>query len=355
MKPTDLNNNETNQDITEEKSHKKDFMAIKKKVVSENFTLDKDVKSNKKLPTSWMSYSISSLLILLTFASIITFVYYFSPKAGHQENNKLVIPEKISQNNINTNFSNIPKLEKIVTKPYDLTVMSKAIGIYELNTGKVVFEQNADQKLPFASITKLFTVETMRSFINPNTQIKMSPLGFNILGSKLNIPAGEKINYNDAIYAMMMASANDVALSVAEQYGYDNFVQNMNNLAKSLNLNDTSLTSPIGFDDPQNYSSVRDIFTISKLYLKNQTDQTIAKTAEYTIKSDKNSYAVENTNNLLMLSEVFGLKTGTEDKAGQCLALYIKIQNREYIAILLGSQDRWKEGQKIVDWLKVNG
>jgi len=352
MKPVNLDNqnNEGPSPV-----RKQDFLVTAKNTTSKNFKIEKDIFPTKKEYLEGRFSKILSLVILLLAVLSATGFYFFIIQSGTSTKNTPDIA--VGNNNFFNNNDIIFKdtYDKKISAKYTSLLPANGIGIYELNSGTPVYEQSADKKYQFASITKLFTIATMQSFMNQDIDIRMDSLGYNILGSKVSIPAGEIVNYNDAIYGMVMASGNDVAVSVARQLGYEDFVKNMNLVAQSMNLTTTSLTSSVGFDDPNNFSTVKDIFSISRFFLRNDINRVAAKTVDYTIKTNVGSYPITNTNELLKLPEVYGLKTGTDDKAGQCLDLYIKIQNREYVAIILGSQDRWKEGTNIVNWLKANG
>lgn len=332
---------------------KQDFIIQSKKNIPEDFEIPKEPEV-KHLP-DFLSWFICAILIMLSIASIVSYaVYYLSANQVIKEN----LVQLVAGNLTPTSQVDILKQiapDKVNSNKFDISTSASGLGIYELKTNKVIYEKSADIKMPFASITKLLTVEAMESVLDKSSPIIMDSVGVNIYGTAMNVSAGEKIPFNDAIYAMMLPSSNGVAFSVAKQYGYEEFLSKMSGVIKALNLSNTSVTSPIGFDDPNNYSTVRDIFTISKLFLKSDTNKSIVKTIDYTVKTDKGSYPIKNTNDLLTNAEVYGLKTGTEDKAGQCLVLYVRIGTREYIAVILGSSDRFKEGQSIVNWLKTNG
>ena len=344
MNPENINQ------IQQEKKAKEDFISSQKKITTPNFQIEKD----QKKPGIFSNITSIFLLFLSIFISI-GFIYLnFVKQEITLSNNPQLISQTLSKFQLNSLIKILPNTKSISAK-YDQPILSNALGIYDVNTGTPIYEQKADQKLEFASITKIMTVINMESLINSSTAITMDPLGANITGSLAGIRSGEKIQFNDALYALMLPSGNDVALAIADNYGYKDFVGKMNSIAHDLQLTNTSFASPIGFDDPNNYSSVQDIFTMSRLFLNKDINKKVVRTFDYTFTTDKSSYTVKNTNELLNLPEVYGLKTGTDDKAGQCLVLYIKIQNREYIAILLGSQNRFKEGQNIVQWLRANG
>ena len=336
---------------SEQSRVKLDFVVAQKKVASQTFSIEKD-----KVESSFFSWIICFILILISCGLVFTYLYINREKANIKESvdvTTLFTSSTFTYNSVSEKISTF----KVISAKYTVPTISKAVGIYELNSGKAIFEQSADQKLSFASITKLLTVSTMESLYSDKEIFTMDPIAANVTGSLAGLTVGEKYSFTDALYGMMLPSGNDIAYSVASHDSYENFILAMQKIVSALNLPGTSISNPIGYDDPDHhFSSIRDIFTMSRLYLSRDLNREVAKAPEYNLKtSDGKTYNIVNTNELLIRNEVFGLKTGTTDLAGQCLVLYIKIQDREYVAVILGSQNRFKEGDNIVNWLKSYG
>jgi D-alanyl-D-alanine carboxypeptidase len=130
----------------------------------------------------------------------------------------------------------------------------------------------------------------------------------------------------------------------------------MNQKAKELNLQNTSFANPMGFDDPENYSTIQDLYIIAKELYADPKIKKIVTTKSITVTSKNKtiSHKLDSTNELLNnYLKISGLKTGSTELAGGC---FIGITNEENpkISIVLGSFDRFKDSKILLDWTKNN-
>jgi len=170
---------------------------------------------------------------------------------------------------------------------------------------------------------------------------------------------GEKISFEALLYGSLVHSANDAAYTIAENYpgGIENFVAMMNKKAASLNLTDTHFSNPIGFDDDNQYITARDLAKLTKIALQNKIFAKIVSTKSITVSDVTYTYfhPLSNVNELLgKVSGVSGVKTGFTQTAGEVLVSNVKKNDRDVLFIVLKSQDRFGESEKLINWVFEN-
>ena len=143
--------------------------------------------------------------------------------------------------------------------------------LMEVSTGKIIYEKNIHEKVSVASMTKMMgMVLIMESLEDGKFKLEdmvvVSKNASGMGGSQIWLEEGEKISVLDLIKGIMMASANDGIVAMAEYIGGTeaNFVKMMNDKAKSLGLNDTNFVNPTGLDEKDHYSTAYDMALIAK-------------------------------------------------------------------------------------------
>ena len=247
---------------------------------------------------------------------------------------------------------------------YEVTefeITAKAGMLISLDTGEMLYEKNIDKKVYPASITKIMTATVILESekFEPTQKIAMTESALEkILGTGSvvsNLKKGEKISQLDLVYYILMSSAGDVALLAAEYYGgsIEGFVEKMNSKASELGLSGTHYENPIGLHHEDNYTTVRDIYTLTKYALKNKTFEEVCTAQRYTVPATnmEGERLLTSTNYLMNTSTpqyyypyAKGVKTGFTDEAGRCLvstATYKKNTNEtySYMCILMGCPD----------------
>ena len=239
---------------------------------------------------------------------------------------------------------------------FDIT--AKAGALISLDTGEYLYENNIDQKMYPASITKIMTAILVleNEKYDPEGKITMTKSALNLVlgtGSTVsNFVEGEEFSQLDLIYLILMSSAGDCTYLAAEYYGgsVENFVVMMNNKAKELGLTGTNYSNPVGLHDEDNYTTVRDIYTLASYALKNKTFKEVCETPRYTMKTNRTEKKTLSTTNALQdtttnyyYQYAKGIKTGYTDEAGRCLVSTASYNGYNYMCILLGCPPKEKK------------
>ena len=229
---------------------------------------------------------------------------------------------------------------------------SPAVYLVNEDTGTVVYQKNANQKMYPASITKLMTaVLTMQKFEKNLNQVvtvthaDIDPLSMTD-SSIADLRDGEQVTVEQLLYCLMLPSANDAANVLARVTGgtVDHFVEMMNAEAKKIGAKSTHYVNPHGLQDPDQYTTAYDTYLIAKTAMKFPELRTIVSQSTYTI-PQTNAHAqrvLVNTNDLLRVSSgnyysyAKGIKTGSTTDAGSNLVSYAKKGNYTYYCVVLG-------------------
>ena len=243
----------------------------------------------------------------------------------------------------------------ISVSAYEVTefdISAKAGILVSLDTGKVLYENNTNEKLYPASITKIMTTILILESdkYNADEKISMTKSAMDLVlgtGSSVStLKEGETFSQLDLVHLVLMASAGDVTYLAAEYYGgsVENFVEMMNNKAKELGLKGTHYQNPVGLHDPENYTTVNDIRTLTEYALKNETFKEICAKKRYTMPATNMSgertlsttnFLQDNTTNYYyQYAKV--VKTGYTDEAGRCLVSTASYNGYNYLCILMG-------------------
>ena len=234
-------------------------------------------------------------------------------------------------------------------------VPAKSAVVVDLNTGQTIVEKSSQEAIPMASLTKLMTAYVIMQSHQPQEVIKLGPAVAAVGGEsqRLGLQEGESFTVGDMLKALLIYSANDVAVGLASwDAGTEQaFVDKMNRMAGELGLTRTRYANASGLDSPGHVSSAADLAKLSQIMLTSPTIQSIVKTTSATIKNQAGkSYLLTNTNQLLIRdSRVKGLKTGYTLAAGQCLITYAEVDGKRLLTVLLGSPDRFQDSQNLVN------
>lgn len=232
---------------------------------------------------------------------------------------------------------------------------------YELNcknaivintqTGRTVFEKDADEKVSVASLTKIMTalvvIENCQD-LSAMVETKLSSLL--AIGNTglvtINLTSGEKMSVKDMLYCLLIHSAADASVVLAEYVGgtIDKFVDMMNDKAKELGMTNTHFVNTHGLDAEGHYSTARDMAVLTMAALENDLFTDIVSRNSYTTEptNKSGSRTVSTTNYLLMYNSGFyyknanGVKTGYTKDAGRCLVSTAEKKGNSYICVVLG-------------------
>lgn len=222
---------------------------------------------------------------------------------------------------------------------------AKSAIMLEASTGKIIFEKNANEKLPMASMTKMMTLLIIMENIE-NGNIKWSDSvitsehAASMGGSQIFLEVGEEMTVEELVKGICIASGNDAAVAMAEKIGgtEEEFVKLMNKKAKELQLKNTNFTNACGLDSDNHYSSAHDMAIIGKELVKYDKILEYTGTYEdYLRKNTDKSFWLVNTNKLVRYYKgVDGLKTGYTEKAGFCITTTAKKDNMRLITVVMG-------------------
>ena len=231
---------------------------------------------------------------------------------------------------------------------------SDIVYMESLDQGTVIFNKNAKKKTAMASLTKICTaivvldkVKDLESKVTVKQEVMDTLAGTN--SSTAGISTGEVLTVNQLLNLMLVHSANESAAILADYVGGDinSFVGMMNAYAQKLGCKNTHFMNPHGLDEDGHYTTAEDLAKIIKYALKNDVFKKIVAQAEYTLPdtNKRETVTYSNTNFLLNKNSNYyyepcrGIKTGTTENAGQCLASYATQNGYTYICIVIGGKD----------------
>ena len=210
---------------------------------------------------------------------------------------------------------------------------SKNVVLYNLNDNRVLYEQNKDEKVSIASMTKILTAMTViENQNNLQKTIKLTNNDFKKI-NELNLATagfkvGDTVTYKDLLYGLLFPSGAECAFALSNNTfsTYDEFINKMNNLAKKIGMKNSSFTNPVGYDEENHYSTVNDVYLLFKYAMNNKVFKNIITDKSYTTSNNIvlknnviNKYKKISGKNYLVAG-----KTGTTKKAGYALASIIK-------------------------------
>lgn len=244
----------------------------------------------------------------------------------------------------------------------DLSLKAKSAILIEESTGKVIYENNADEQLHPASMTKIMSLILIMDAINNNKlslndDVIISKESSSMGGSQVYVNEGETYKVEELLKGVAIASANDAVVALAEKIAgsKEKFVSNMNNKAKELGLKNTYFMNPHGLDEDNHYSSARDMSIMAKELLKYKDILNYTSRYEdYFNKKDGSSIWLVNTNKLVKFYEgMDGLKTGYTSSAGYCLTATASRNNIRFISVVMGEEsieDRTEDTLKLLNY-----
>ncbi len=253
-----------------------------------------------------------------------------------------------------------------------LDVDAKAALIVEVNSGKIIYENNAKIQNYPASVTKILTailtIENCKlddiATVSKNA-VSHIPEGYVVAP----LSFGEEMRVEDLLYALMLKSANDAAYVLAEHVGgsVEGFAEMMNKKAKELGCKNSHFVNPNGIHNDSHYTTAYDMYLISKYAMKNEKFAKIVSTYKYTLpatnKYSKKDRIMENTNSFINPKSKYynenikGVKTGTTLQAGNCLITDTEKNGFEIITVIFGAktkESKFSETNKMINYMFSN-
>ena len=241
-----------------------------------------------------------------------------------------------------------------------LDVPCAAAILIDEDSGTVLYEKNADQQRPIASITKVMTLllafEALSAGrISLSDTVPVSEHAYHMGGSQIWLEPGEQFTLDEMIKAICVSSANDAAVAVAELVGgsEQGFVQMMNDRAAELGMTNTTFHNACGLDTEGHLSTARDVAIMSRQILTT-CPEVLHYTGIWTDTLRGGATQLVNTNKLLRrYNGITGLKTGTTGGAGVCISASATRDGLNLIAVVLGapsSKDRFEAATTLLDY-----
>lgn len=216
------------------------------------------------------------------------------------------------------------------------------------DTGDVIYEDNADEHMLIASLTKIMTAILVIENCDMDELVIVRPECCLVEGSSMYLKAGEMYRVEDLLYGMMLTSGNDAATALAYHCsgGVEAFAELMNEKARELKMSDSSFCNPHGLNAEDHYSTARDMAALTKYCMENETFAAIVATKSYTV----GELTYINHNKLLWSYEgCIGVKTGYTMAAGRTLISCAERNGMRLICVTLGAPDDWNDHKKLCD------
>lgn len=227
------------------------------------------------------------------------------------------------------------------------TSASSAI-LMDVDSGQVLYEQNADAKMLIASTTKILTALVAIREGDLNDVVTVSREAAYTEGSSMYLKVGEKLTLETLLYGLLLCSGNDAALALTEcAGGLVPFVALMNEKAAALGMAHTSFANPNGLDADGHYSTARDMAVLAAAAVENPTFRRICSSRSVTI----GQRTMENHNRLLRQVEgCVGLKTGYTQAAGRTLVSCTERDGCRLVAVTLQDGNDWADHAALYDY-----
>ena len=224
----------------------------------------------------------------------------------------------------------------------DFSVTANNIILYNLNDDSIIYEKNSEERVSIASITKIMTALVALENIDDLSDtviITENDFAYTSGYSKAGFSVGDTVTYEDLLYGILLPSgAEAVNSAVNNTLGLNEFVKEMNNLAKRIGMNNTSFSNPIGRDSDTNYSTANDVAIMLKYALNNPQFKKIFTTKEYEATSGlKLQSTLMPYKDILNINLIDGSKSGFTRDAGRCLASITTLNDVPYLLVVLDS------------------
>lgn len=236
-----------------------------------------------------------------------------------------------------------------------INVDSPAAVVIDYKTGRILYDKNASQKRPMASLTKVLTSIMLVENCKMDEMIEVPKNAAWIGGSTVRLKKGDKVSAESLLYGMLLPSGNDCAYTVGEHIGgsIENYGVMATKKAHDIGAMNTSIANPHGLDNENHYSTAYDMALITRYALNNKYINEAVATKSKTVNFGSFSKNLNNTNALLRSYEFAdGVKTGFTNGANRCLIASATKDNERYIAVVLGAETtkiRFNDARKLLE------
>lgn len=221
------------------------------------------------------------------------------------------------------------------------------------DSGEIVFEKNAHEKLPMASTTKIMTAYTVLNSCDIWETVTVHESAVGVEGSSAYLREGEKLTVEELLYALLLQSANDAAAALAVHISgnIDSFASLMNENAEKMGLKSTSFSNPHGLDNEDHFTTAHDLAKITAEAMKNDDFRKIVSTKTAKVGTGESVRTFVNHNRLLReYPDCIGVKTGFTRRSGRCLVSCAERDGICLICVTLNAPDDWNDHKKLLDF-----
>lgn len=241
----------------------------------------------------------------------------------------------------------------IITSADAMSSSARGCIVIETTTGRKLFAQNENKKMPMASTTKIMTAITAIENCNDlDEKFEISAKAVGVPGTSLYLRKGDVYSTRDLLYALMLISGNDASVAIAEHVAgsTSEFVTLMNDLSKKIGAKNTHFANTHGLDADGHYTTAYDLAKITAYALNNDIFREIVgtKNTKITNGAGENRY-LKNKNKLLStLDGCIGVKTGFTDDAGRCLVSAIEKNDMRLVCVVLNCGPMFQESAELL-------
>ena len=233
-------------------------------------------------------------------------------------------------------------------------VGASAAVVMEAQTGTVLFAQDADLRLPMASTTKIMTALLALEQEGTDVEFVVDSQAIRVEGSSMGLQEGDTVTLGALAGGMLTASGNDAANAAAVRISgsLEAFAEAMNARAAEIGMENTHFVTPSGLDDPEHYSTARDMALLAREALKNPEFARMCASPRLTLCYGNPPYnrTLSNHNRLLTLyPDTIGVKTGFTKKSGRCLVSAARRDGVTLIVVTLNCPDDWNVHQYLYE------
>lgn len=239
------------------------------------------------------------------------------------------------------------------------SITSPAAYVVDQKTGEVLLTKDGSSRRAVASTTKMITALLVLEKADPEAQVTISDYVAGTQGGTIGLKSGDKHKVRDLLYALMLASANDAAVALAEYIGgtEEKFAEMMTERAKELGAEETKFINPHGLaSGDSHYSTAKDLGTIAQEVMKRSDFRDLVSTRRFAWVTSTTAMPViiKNSNRLLdRYPLAIGIKTGYTSDSGYCLVAGATKERRSVIVVVLGSASReesFTDAKLLLDW-----
>ena len=235
-------------------------------------------------------------------------------------------------------------------------VSAQSAVLINADTGSVLYEKNAREKLPMASTTKIMTAWlTLEAAAAQDKVVTVTEEMVRVEGSSMGLMPGYKLHLSDLAVGMLLASGNDAAntAAIAIDGSIEAFAARMNERASEIGMQDTHFVTPSGLDAEEHYSTAYDMALLGAAAMQDEAFSQIACQRQLAVDfvyPEITAYYTNHNKLLRLYEDCIGVKTGFTKKSGRCLVSAAERDGVSLVAVTLNAPDDWNDHQALYDY-----